>query len=74
MTYLLQDYQGNHIKVGFHKDEILRTQYPNTYLVEKVKKNRGNKAYVNGLDSSIITIPGDAKMEFYENQCFIYIL
>lgn len=49
VTYILEDYQGNPIKGGFYKEEILRTQYPNTYLVEKILKVKGEKVYVKWL-------------------------
>lgn len=52
VTYLLEDYAGNPIKGGFYKEELKRTRYPNTYLVEKVLKTKGDKAYVKWLGFS----------------------
>lgn len=52
VTYILEDYQGNPIKGGFYKEEIKRTRSPNTYLVEKVLKSKGDKVYVKWLGFS----------------------
>ena len=52
VTYILEDFQGNPIKGGFYKEEILRTHYPHTYLVEKVLKRKGSKSYVKWLGFS----------------------
>lgn len=52
VTYILEDYEGNPIKGGFYKEEILRTRFPNTYLVEKVLKTKGARAYVKWLGFS----------------------
>lgn len=52
VTYILEDYQGNPIKGGFYAEEIRRTRLPNTYLVEKVLKTRGDKVYVKWLGFS----------------------
>ncbi|XP_065371819.1 uncharacterized protein LOC135963769 [Calliphora vicina] len=51
-TYILEDYEGNPIKGGFYKEEILRTSYPNSYLIEKVLKTKANKVYVKWLGFS----------------------
>lgn len=48
-TYILKDYQGNVIKGGFYEYELMKTKYPNLYLVEKVIKKRGNRVYVKWL-------------------------
>lgn len=52
ITFLLEDYEGNEIKGAFYKEEIRRTRFPNTFLVEKVLKTKGNKAYVKWLGFS----------------------
>lgn len=54
VTYKLKDYQDKPISGGFYEEELLRVEYPDTYLVEKVLKKRGNKVYVKwlGFDSS----------------------
>ena len=51
-TYILEDYRGNPIKGGFYGEELSKTRYPNTYLVEKVLKTKGEKAYVKWLGFS----------------------
>lgn len=52
VTFLLEDYQGHEIQGGFYKEEIQRTRFPNTFLVEKVLKTKGDKAYVKWLGFS----------------------
>ncbi len=54
VTYKLEDLDGNPILGGFYKEELLPTRFPDIYLVEKVIKTRGNKAYVKflGFDKS----------------------
>lgn len=51
-TYILEDYQGNIIKGAFYKEELSKSRYPDTYLVEKVLKKQGNKVYVKWLGFS----------------------
>lgn len=51
-TYTLEDYQGNPIKGGFYNEELSRTRYPNTYLVEKILKTDGDRAFVKWLGFS----------------------
>lgn len=51
-TYLLEDYQGNPIKGAFYKEELQKTRFPDTYLVEKVLRTRGNKVFVKWLGFS----------------------
>lgn len=53
-TYQLQDYQDKPIAGGFYEEELLKTKYPDIYLVEKVLKKRGNNIYVKwlGFDNS----------------------
>lgn len=53
-TYILQDRWNNEdIKGGFYEEELQLTKYPDTYLIEKEIKKRGNKVYVKwlGFDS-----------------------
>lgn len=52
VTYVLEDYQGKLIKGGFYENELLKTKYPHIYLVEKVLKTNGTKAYVKWLGFS----------------------
>ena len=51
-TYILEDYQGNPIKGGFYDEELSKTQFPNTYLVEKIIKTKGDRVYVKWLGFS----------------------
>lgn len=53
-VYTIRDMRHNVIKGTFYGQELKRTQYPDTYLVEKVLKKRGNRVYVKwlGLDKS----------------------
>lgn len=48
-TYTLEDYLGNPIKGGFYDEELSKTKFPNTYLVEKILKTKGEKAFVKWL-------------------------
>lgn len=48
-TYILKDYKGHDIKGGFYDFELMKTKYPETYLVEKVIRRRGNMLYVKWL-------------------------
>jgi len=52
VTYLLEDYQGNHIKGGFYENELQETRFPDIFLVEKVLKTSGNRAFVKWLGFS----------------------
>ncbi|XP_071638437.1 uncharacterized protein [Temnothorax longispinosus] len=54
VTYLLKDIRGEAIAGGFYEHELLRVFNPDVYLVEKVMRKRGNRAYVKwlGVDSS----------------------
>ena len=49
VTYILKDEQGNIIKGGFYKEELLKTKYKDMFLVEKVIKKTGDKLYVKWL-------------------------
>lgn len=48
-TYKLKDYQDEPIAGGFYNEELLKANYPDVYLVEKILKKRGNRAYVKWL-------------------------
>lgn len=49
ITYQLEDVQGNIIKGGFYEEELMKTKVPNTYLIEKIIKQRGDKLFVKWL-------------------------
>ncbi|XP_008189277.1 uncharacterized protein LOC100159779 [Acyrthosiphon pisum] len=48
-TYLLQDYTGNPIAGCFYSEEILKTNFPNDFLVEKIVRKKGNLMFVKWL-------------------------
>lgn len=54
VTYLLSDYQKNNINGGFYEQELQLCKYPNTYLIDKIVKKKGNEVYVKwlGFDKS----------------------
>ncbi|XP_024882385.1 uncharacterized protein LOC112461386 [Temnothorax curvispinosus] len=54
VTYLLKDVREEAIAGGFYEHELLRVSNPDVYLVEKVLRKRGNRAFVKwlGMDSS----------------------
>lgn len=54
VMYKLKDYQDQPIEGGFYQEELTSVKYPNTYLVEKVVRKRGNKLLVKwlGFDNS----------------------
>lgn len=49
VTYLLEDYKKQKIKGQFYEKELQRTKYPNTYLVEKIVRTKGNEVLVKWL-------------------------
>lgn len=49
---MLADYQGHTIKGGFYEYELLNTNFPQTYLGEKILRRRGTKVYVKWLGFS----------------------
>ncbi|KAE9526215.1 hypothetical protein AGLY_013846 [Aphis glycines] len=53
-TYQLQDYTGKPIAGCFYSEEILKTNYPNDYLVEKIIRKKGKQIFVKwlGFDST----------------------
>lgn len=48
-TYLLEDLDENPINGSFYKEELQKTRYPDTYLVEKVLKKEKGKVLVKWL-------------------------
>lgn len=48
-TYRLKDYQNQPISGGFYEEELLKTKYPDIYLIEKVLRKRGDHYYVKWL-------------------------
>ncbi|KAE9543567.1 hypothetical protein AGLY_002367 [Aphis glycines] len=53
-TYQLQDYTGKPIADCFYSEELIKTNYPNDYLVEKIIRWQGEQIYVKwlGFDST----------------------
>lgn len=49
ITYILKDYEGRVIRGGFYEYELMKTRFPNTYLVEKIIKTKGDKCYIKWL-------------------------
>ena len=49
VTYKLEDLNGDPIHGGFYSEEIHKTEHPDVYLVEKVIKTKGKRAYVKFL-------------------------
>jgi len=45
-TYQLQDYIGKPIAGCFYSEEILKTNYPNDYLVEKIIRKKGEQILI----------------------------
>lgn len=54
ITYLLKDAQEQSIEGCFYTEELQKVKHPDVYLVEKVLRKKGNKAYVKwlGFDTS----------------------
>ncbi|XP_043476361.1 uncharacterized protein LOC122507620 [Leptopilina heterotoma] len=54
LTYKLKYYQDQPISGGFYEEELLKVEYSDIYLVEKILKTRGNKVLVKwlGFDNS----------------------
>jgi len=48
-TFILQDYTGCPIAGGFYAEEIRKTKLPDDYLVEKVIRTKGRRAFVRWL-------------------------
>ena len=54
ITYKLKDYQNESIAGGFYEHELLKTNYPEDYLIERVIQKKGDKIKVKwlGFDES----------------------
>lgn len=54
VTYSLEDYRGQPIKGTFYEHELSKTNFPDTYLAEKILKRRGDRVLVKwlGFDKS----------------------
>jgi len=54
VTYQLQDYNGKPIAGGFYSEEILKTNYPNYYLIDKIIRRKGKQLLVKwkGFDNT----------------------
>lgn len=54
IVYKIKDYRNEEIKGTFYKEELMKTNIKDVYLVEKVIKKRGNKVLVKwlGFDDS----------------------
>lgn len=48
-TYLLKDNKNENIDGGFYEEELQKVKHPDVYLVEKILRRKGNKAYVKWL-------------------------
>lgn len=48
-TYLLQDSTGGKISGSFYEYELLKTKYPNIFLIEKIIRRKGDKIFVKWL-------------------------
>lgn len=51
-TYLLEDLKGTPIQGGFYAEEIKKTLFPHTYLVEKILRRKGDRVLVRWLGFS----------------------
>lgn len=54
VTYILKDCRGEILRGGFYEQEVSKTKYKESYLIEKVIKSRGDKLLVRwlGFDKS----------------------
>lgn len=48
-TYLVKDENNEKIKGCMYEQEMIKTKYPNTFLIEKVLRTKGTKQYVKFL-------------------------
>lgn len=48
-TYILEDDTRQHIKGAFYEYELQKTKHPDTFLVEKVIRKKGNQLFVKWL-------------------------
>ena len=72
-TYLLKDYNNNPIDGGFYEFELQKTNYPKTYLIEKILIRAKGKLYVKwlGFDSSHNSWINKENLEYFF--CFHFI-
>lgn len=54
ITYMIKDLNEEEIKGKFYTQELMKTNYPHDYLIEKVLKRKGDQIYVKwlGFDNS----------------------
>lgn len=54
ITYTIKDYRGDVLKGGFYQEELNKTNHPDSYLIEKVVRRKGDKLLVRwlGFDKS----------------------
>lgn len=48
-TYILKDYKGEVIKGGFYQEELSKTKFVDTYLIQKIIRRRKDKLLVRWL-------------------------
>ena len=48
-TYMLEDHSGKPILGCFYNEEINKTKHPDSYLIEKIIRRRGNQLFVKWL-------------------------
>lgn len=51
-VYLLTDHSGQEIHGTFYNQELLKVQYPDIFLVEKILRKKGDKLFVKWLGFS----------------------
>lgn len=49
ITYLVQDENGKKIKGTIYAQEMIKTKFPDVFLIEKIIRKQGNKIYVKFL-------------------------
>ena len=49
-TYVIEDLKRNEIEGHFYTQELKKTQFPNTYLIEKILRRKGDKILIKWLD------------------------
>ena len=49
VTYLLKDFNNQHIAGRFYEYELQKTKQPDIYLVEKILRKKKNQIYVKWL-------------------------
>lgn len=52
VTYRLADLSGNQIRGCFYEQELQKTKHPDTYLVERILRRKGDKIFVKWLGFS----------------------